>query len=161
LVASSHFIMRDQILAQAVNDLMKENPHLANNAEDFLQKAWDKKIQYEIESFPDYCQEAFEANFKATQALEQIGNKGRFTDSYGWTNDRTMLASYIVPMNLKMFMINLVYFDFWEDSNQKVRDSFMKQICRGGCKEDFKLLLAKVVRHYGSNTGELISKVAA
>lgn len=153
--------LRTHIINEALDSTVKEDKNIIHAPEKLVEKVWQKKIDLEIENFPKYCEEAYLVNYQAAKALRQVGIKGKYTDTYGWSEDGSMLAKYQVPLSLKMFMINLVYYDFWEDSNSKVRDSFMREICRGGCLEDYKLLLAKVVKHYGSDTGKLIEKVAA
>lgn len=153
--------LRQHIINTAVNETVAEDKTIVNAPEEMIKRAWQKKIDMEIQAFPTYCEEAYLANYQAAKALRAVGKKGKYTDTYGWSEDMQFLAKYQVPLALKMFMVNLVYTDFWDDSNAKVRDSFMRQICRGGCMEDYKLLLTKVIKHYGSNTGKLIEKVAA
>jgi hypothetical protein len=52
---------------------------------------------------------------------------------------------YIIPTELYMFMVNLIYRNFWDEENEKVWRSFMKAIMRGDDPMD---LLKKVRLHY-------------
>lgn len=149
---------REQLIAQSVNKAIDERPGIENDLDALIEKTWVNKVELETQMFPEYCQEACIVNYKAQQALRAVGRKGRFTNSYGWSKDRTLLAQYCVPLDLKMYMKNMVYHDFWDDSNARERDSFMKQVCKGGTKTDYQRLLMKVVLHYGTNSAKFIKK---
>lgn len=149
---------REQLIAKSVNKAVDDNPGIENDLDRLIEKTWVNKVEFETQMFPKYCHETCMVNHQAQEALKAVGLKGKFTNSYGWSKDRTLLAQYCVPLDLKMYMRNMVYIDFWEDSNARERDSFMKQVCKGGTSTDYKRLLMKVVLHYGTNSAEFIKK---
>ncbi|MCE5224906.1 MAG: hypothetical protein LLG05_03510 [Porphyromonadaceae bacterium] len=149
---------REEIIQKAINEVVYENKGIERDPIALINKSWQRKAEYETDMFPSYCRHAYEVNFKAQKALYEIGKKGRFTDSYGWSKDRTFLAKWVIPSELKHYMKNMVYVNFWDDSNAKVRDSFMKAVCRGGTLQDYKDLLSKVVLYYGAESGKFITE---
>lgn len=150
--------LKDQIVEQAVNEIVNENKGIERDPIALINRAWERKAEYETKLFPKYCAEAYQANALSQKALKEIGKKGKYTDTYGWSENGHFLAKWVIPSQLKMYMRNMVYVDFWDDSNAKVRDSFMRAVCRGGTDQDYKDLLRKVVLYYGANSGKLITE---
>lgn len=142
---------RENIRDAAVNEALAETPDLAKTTEGFIQRVSQKFFEKQMTMFPSYCQETYQVNFLHNKELEEGGIKGKYTDSYGWSKDRTMKSKWIIPKTLQLFMCNMVYKEFWDDSNAKVRDSFMRQICSGNCNFEYEQLLQKVILYYGAN----------
>lgn len=142
---------REEILDQSISEISDSEKNNRNEA-DIVAKVYDNFMNKQIQKFPEMCQHAHMVNFQEEQFLRNYGNKGKYTDSYGWSENREFKHKWLVPTELRLFMQNLVYRDFWDDSNSKVRDSFMKQVCKGGTKQDFVKLLNKVLVYYnGAN----------
>ena len=151
-------LTREQLVDQAVNEVVYENKGIERDPVALINKAWQRKAEFETKMFPKYCQDAYRANAQAQKALYDVGRRGKYTESYGWSKDGHFLAKWVVPNTLKMYMRNMVYVGFWDDSNAKVRDSFMRSVCRGGTAQDFKDLLSKVVLYYGCESGKFITE---
>lgn len=152
--------LRKAALEDAISNFERATKNLGNNkVEEIVEGVSKKFFENQVKNFPKYCQHAHSVNFQESKFLEQYGNKGKFTDSYGWSKDRTMKHKWVVPMDLKMFMHNIVYRGFWEEENKGVRDWFMKQICKGGTTYDYEQLLKKVVMYYGADYSKPFKKV--
>lgn len=123
---------------------------------DFLDQLVRTFIVKKIEDFPRLCMETRKINNLHNQELEQHSYKtstrmvgGEVVNgTSGWSKDKTFKHKWVIPMDLKVFMRNCIYVNFWDDDNWKVRDSFMRAILRG---DDPLTLLAKVRAYYGSN----------
>lgn len=110
----------------------------------------------QVENFPALVEETRRVNVMHLQELAKHGNKtstkmigGKvYEGTSGWSKDFSMKHKWIVPTQLRHFMRNLVYVDFWDDENAKIRDKFMKDVIKG---EDAYELLRKVKVEYGSN----------
>lgn len=136
------------ILSQAVNAAVAENPNVTDSMEALMFAAHKKFIQMKLDDFPRMCAVARVQNKLLLDELREHGNKGKYTDSYGWSNDGTFKWEFEIPQDLYLFMKCLVYKDFWSQSNKKVHRAFMNAICRG---DDPMTTLMKVKTLYGSN----------
>ena len=150
--------IRKTVRDKTLEDVVRENPRLANSMEGLVKKVSEQFFENQVRMFPEYCAEAYKVN--SIQAKEEFdyGIKGKYTDTYGWSKDGSMKSKWIIPMELKLFMTNIVYKGFWDESNAKVRDSFMRQVCRGGSRHDYDQLLKKVVLYYGAEYGNQFTK---
>lgn len=119
-----------------------------NKCDNFLNRLVHNFIAEKISEFPKLCLDARKVNWIQNKELEAHGIKGKYTDSYGWSKDGNFKHKWVIPTELMFFMRNLIYIDFWDDSNEKVRDSFMRAILRG---DDPMELLKKVRMYYGNN----------
>jgi len=145
---------RHQIIADAVNEIVQEQPGIQNDPVGFATAANNRVIFKMIDYFPLMCEDARKVNQAKYEFYKEHGNKGRFTDTYGWSNDRTMLFDYDIPPDLYHFMQSIVYKDFWSEDNERVWRGFMKKICRSNCPltalEAHELLI-KTKQLYGPN----------
>lgn len=145
---------RQEIVNQAINEVVAEQPCIVNSPCEFAFRANNRVIQKMIDYFPQMCQDAREINQKKYALMREFGNKGKFTDTYGWSNDGTMLFEYDIPPDLYHFMRVAVYKDFWSEDNAKVWKGMMKKICRDTqplSEYEAGNLLVKIKQHYGSN----------
>ena len=126
--------------------------------EDFLMQLSENYVKERIKEFGSLCEDARITNIQHMKQLEQAGNKtptrmigGKVYDgSSGWSKDLSFKHKWVIPNKLRFFMRNLVYVNFWDDSNAKVRDKFMKDVIKG--VDPYELL--KTLRvYYGSNPG--------
>lgn len=116
---------------------------------DFIKEVSKKFIELQLDAFPMYCQVARVQNKLKQDQLFSEGSKGKYTDSYGWSEKGTFKHDYEIPSELYTFMQNLVYSEFWSEDNEKIWRSFMRAICRG---DDPMELLMKVKMIYGNNS---------
>lgn len=119
------------------------------SAEEYIKQVSKRFIELQIDAFPFYCEVARVQNKLKQEELAKYGYKGKYTDTMGWSEDRTMKHDFEIPQELYLFMVNLVYKDFWSEDNEKVWRKFMKRICAG---DDPMQLLIWVKTIYGSNS---------
>ena len=137
------------------NDVANENKNLArSNPTEFIMAVHKKFCERKLEEFPRMCEIARMQNMIKWQDLVKNGNKGKYTDTYGWSDDGQMKFQFEIPQELYHFMQNLVYTGFWETHNTKVADKFMNRLCKG---DDAKQLLVWVRSHYGREMGKVTS----
>lgn len=147
--------LSDQIRTSAINEVSQTHKNLAKtNPEDFIRKCHESFCRKKLEQFPQMCEVARVQNILKWNELYQIGNKGKYTDSYGWSPNGTMRFQFEIPQDLYQFMQNLVYDGFWEAANKKIADRFMNRICKG---ENPSILLTWVRSHYGTEQGKVTS----
>lgn len=142
------------LLEESVNEAVKENPSITGSVDALIEASYQKFLNNKLDDFPRMCEVARVQNKIKLDRLRIYGNKGKYTDTYGWSNDGTFCFEFDVPMDLYMFMINLVYKDFWADSNKKIHRAFMNAVCRG---DDAMTLLMKVKTYYGSNADKSLT----
>lgn len=141
--------------ASVFNQVADENKGLArSNPTEFIMQVHKKFCERKIQDFPNMCEIARVQNMIKWEDLRKNGNKGKYTDSYGWSDDGEMKFQFEIPQELYHFMQNLVYSGFWENDNKKVADKFMNRLCKG---EDPARLLVWVRSHYGREMGKVIS----
>lgn len=140
--------MEPTLLERAVNAAVAEKPNCTDNVEALMFAAHKKFIEMKLDDFPRMCQVARMQNKILLDELKAHGNKGKYTESYGWSNDGSMKWEFEIPQDLYLFMKCLVYKDFWSQDNKKVHRAFMNAICRG---DDPMETLMKVKVLYGSN----------
>lgn len=152
-----------QLLDKALEELNKDAPLRdrkdipKGGMNDFLNQITRKFFEERIKDFPNLCVETRRVNWMHIKELEQVGHKtptryiaGKtYEGTSGWSKDREFKHKWIVPNQLKFFMRNLIYVDFWDDKNAKIRDKFMKGILRG---DDPMTLLLWVRGQYGQNS---------
>lgn len=138
----------EQILVDAVNAAVAEKPSVTDNMESLMLAAHKKFIEMKLDDFPRMCAVARMQNKIRYDELKEVGNKGKYTESYGWSNDGSFKWEFDIPQDLYLFMKCLVYKDFWATDNKKVHRAFMNAICRG---DDPMTILIKVKQLYGSN----------
>jgi hypothetical protein len=142
------------MITDAINELVSENPSIVNSPCEFAHQANNRVIFKMIDHFPQMCEDARQINQTKYKLLKDFGNQGKYTETYGWSNDGTFLFDYDIPPDLYYFMVTAVYKAFWSDDNEKIWKGFMKKICRAQqplTKFEADELLIKVKSIYGSN----------
>lgn len=157
----------EQILEEALREvpLCKRTDISRGQMNDFLDRMVQSFLAKKIEDFPALCAYTRKINLQYNAELEQYGNRSStkmiggqvVNGTTGWSKDGSFKHKWIVPTDLAVFMKNCIYVNFWEDSNKKVRDSFMKAIMRG---DDALTTLGKIRAHYGSDHSSVITEAA-
>lgn len=132
--------MSDELLIAAVNEESRHTKAL-DNIEEFIKKVGKRFIESKLYHFPQLCLEARRVNYLKKQELDKLGNPE------GWSKKKDFKFDYIIPTELYMFMVNMIYRNFWAEENERVWRSFMRGIMRG---TDPMELLKKVRIYYGS-----------
>lgn len=133
--------IQEAVLADSVNEVMKEKPSATQNLNDFVQRVSKKFIEKKLDSFP-YIVEVFRVQNKLRlDELRQQGNEK------GWSEKGDFKFDFDIPSELYYFMVNLVYREFWSEDNEKVWRPFLKALLRGS---DPIETLTKVKMIYGS-----------
>jgi hypothetical protein len=136
----------------AFKTVQLRNPNLAiHNPRQFMKEVCDEYITQRIQAFPEMCETARIQNALKWQDLQKNGHQGKYTGTYGWSESGDYCFKYDVPEELFLFMQNLIYKDFWSDSNKNIREKFMKRVCAG---DDPGRLLIWVKSQYGANSQE-------
>lgn len=142
----------EKLREYSVQSVLKEKPNLSvQNPIQFIKEVTKKFIEAQLDNFPFLCQVTRTQNYLKWKELEETSNKGKYTDSYGWSKDKTFKFDYEIPREMYLFMTNLVYKDFWEKANEKVWRKFMKKVCDGDDPEQILIWVKKI---YGSNKQE-------
>lgn len=139
----------ENIINNAVDEVVKEAPQAVESPRDLVERVTQKFIEAKIADFPRMCDVAYVMNKQKRELLEQTGRKGKFTDTYGWSEDGNTLAEYDIPQDLYNFMQIFVYKDFWGNENAHIWRPFMKKICRGMIAYDAMQLFMKLKRFFG------------
>lgn len=141
--------MENKILDSAVDTVIKETPNVQEDPRALVERVTHEFIKEKINDFPRMCQVAGIMNKEKRQMLEEVGNKGKYTDSYGWSEDGTMLADYDIPQDLYNFMTTFIYKEFWSNDNQRVWRKFMDKICKGLPDYEYMELFVKLKNYFG------------
>lgn len=141
--------IRDTMLAEATNEVMLEKPNATDNLEDFFNRVSKRFLEKKLDDFPRMCQIARVQNKIKLEELQKDSYAGKYTDSIGWSKDGSFKFEFEIPEELYLFMINLVYREFWGDDNKKVWRAFMNAVCRG---DNAMELLMKTKMIYGPNS---------
>jgi hypothetical protein len=136
----------------AFKTVTSKYPNLAReNQALFIKEVCNEFIIQQVQSFPEMCDVARVQNAILWNDIKKNGKQGKYTGSYGWSENGDFCFKYDVPQDLYLFMQNLVYKDFWDDSNKKVREKFMQMVLRG---DDPERILIWTKGQYGSNKQE-------
>lgn len=114
----------------------------------FMEALAEEGLKVWLEFFPQICEELRQVNYEKWKLLNEIGNKGKFTESAGWSPSGLFKFEYEYTPEFYFFMKNYVYSGFFEDDNKKVKRRFMNRLLRGDNPMD---LLLQVKKLYGSN----------
>lgn len=123
---------------EAVNEVTKHTKAL-DNMDEFIKKVGKQFVESKLYNFPKLCLETQRVNYLKIKENEALGNPE------GWSKKKDFKFDYIIPNELYMFMVNMVYRDFWAEENERVWRSFMRGIMRGSEPME---LLRKVRLHY-------------
>lgn len=142
--------INSQLRETAIREVVKEQTiHKRKlSAFDFVKAVSKKFIELQIDNFPTLCDITRVQNKLKWDEINATGKKGKYTDSMGWSENGEFKFDYEIPEEMYLFMTNLVYHDFWSNSNRKVWREFMKRICQGADAME-TLMWAKMI--YGSN----------
>jgi hypothetical protein len=144
-----------RVRTASINEVSRVTGSLAKtNQTEFINQVHKEFCRRKLLEFPRMCEIARVQNFLKWQELNAIGNKGKYTDSMGWSENHTMKFQFEIPQELYMFMQNLIYDKFWEQENKKIADKFMNRVCKG---EDPERLLCWVRSFYGTDQGKVTS----
>lgn len=124
-------ILNEKARTDSANEVVREHPGIQNNLEEFIRAVGKKFITKQINNFPYLCEVTRCQNLLEFENNRKHGKKGKYTDSYGWSEDGTFKFDYKIPQEMYLFMQNLVYQDFWSDDNERVWRRFMKRVCDG------------------------------
>lgn len=133
-------VNHEQLRDYAVNEFVKKHPKAFCHILDGGKELMEGFIKAKLYNFPNLCAETRRVNYLKQKELDKLGNPG------GWSDKKDFKFDYTIPRDLYMFMINMVYKEFWCEDNEKVWRSFMKAIMRG---DDSGELLKKIKVHYG------------
>jgi hypothetical protein len=138
------------IINRAIDEVEKENPHAVESPRELIERVTNKFIQAKIAEFPAMCDVAFVMHRDKQKLLEETGRKGKFTDTYGWSEDGNTLAEYDIPQELYNFMQVFVYKDFWGNDNAHIWRPFMKKITKSRLiAYDATALFVKLKKYFG------------
>lgn len=141
--------MENEILNNAIDKAVLEKPNIQEDPRALVERVTNQFIKDKIADFPRMCQIAGMMNKDKQKELQEIGRKGKFTDTYGWSEDGTILADYDIPQDLYNFMTTFVYRDFWASDNDKIWRKFMMKICKGLADYEYLELFVKLKNYYG------------
>lgn len=129
------------VLTNAVNEVVKEKPRVRLNLRELIERTSQRFIQDKLNDFSRMCL-VFRVQNKIK--LDELRAQG---DEAGWSETKNFKFDYEIPTELYMFMINLVYRDFWKEENEKVWRPFLRSLMKG---YDPIETLMKVKAIYGS-----------
>lgn len=141
-----------QIIDHAVDTAVNAKANIVESPRELVQRVANEFIKAKIDEFPRMCQVAGVLNAEKRRLMQEVGRKGKFTDTYGWSEDGTILADYDIPQELYTFMNVFVYKDFWGNANDRIWRGFMKKVCSGMTDYDAMALFVKLKRHFGDTT---------
>lgn len=145
-----------KLFAEAANEARQKYSPISE-LEAYVRETGRILMQKQLDFFPFLVDDFLIKNKLARQEMEQHGHKGRFTDTWGWSEDGTQKFKYEIPKLLYLFMVNAVYKGFWEKDNEKISDQFLRRLLSG---DDAMSTLMWVKSIYGANkhlvkTGEV------
>lgn len=135
-------------VAKQYSGLAKQDPI------EFIKLCHKKFCENKLQAFPYMCQVARTQNYLKWKELNEIGQKGKYTNSTGWSENHKFKFDYEIPEELYQFMQNLVYQDFWTEENRPIWRKFMKKVCDGA---DPEYILKWVRAQYGADAGKVTS----
>lgn len=143
--------VNDALRESAVQDSLKEQSIRKRKLGpmEFIKDVSKRFIEKQLDFFPQLCEITRVQNKIKFDELRAADTKGKYTDSYGWSDSKEFKFEYEIPSELHLFMTNLVYRDFWSNENKHISRAFMKKILAG---EDAMQTLMWVKSIYGSNS---------
>jgi hypothetical protein len=133
---------QDELLSHSVNELVRKHPKAFYNLTDEgAKELMENFIKAKLADFPNLCIETRRVNWLRRKQLKEMDN------AKGWSPKKNFKLDYVIPRELYMFMINMVYRKFWAEEEERAWRSFMKAIMRG---DDSTALLRKVKVYYGA-----------
>src|SRR3989337_1138881 len=105
-------IADEDLRVSAVNEVSKHIKAL-DNVEEFIKKVGKQFVESKLQNFPRLCLETRRVNFLKKQELDRLGNPE------GWSASKDFKFDYIIPNELYMFMVNMIYRNFWAEENER------------------------------------------
>lgn len=139
--------LMEVIREEASRRIVKEGAYKGVNG--FIEKLAHESLVVWLEYFPNICREMVRVNKAKMNVLKEVSSKGRFTESYGWSESRDFKFEYEYTPEFYFFMTNYVYYDFFSNENKKIYRRFMKKLFNG---EDAIETLMWAKKIYGSNS---------
>lgn len=140
-------VLNEELRRDAIREIQKEKPHLPPF--EFIKHVGARFIEKQLDAFPYLCEITQVQNKLKWDELKETSAKGKYTESYGWSESHQFKFDYEIPQELYLFMVNLVYADFWSEDNERTWRKFMKRVCNGSDPME-TLMWAKSI--YGNNT---------
>jgi len=132
-------VSSEDLRTLSANQVMADNPGLESSPDALVAAIYKQYVDNKLYAFPRLCLEARRVNQLKWKEYETQGN------AKGWSDKKNFKFDYEIPRELYLFMVNMVYRNFWSSENSKVWRSFMNQMLRG---DDPQGLLRKVKVHY-------------
>lgn len=146
LMAHPQKTLMEEIREEAAARIVKQGN--CKGVQGFMDRLIEESLVVWLEYFPRICQEVRRINYEKRKLMREISNKGKFTDSYGWSDSGETKWEYEWTPEFYFFFTNYVYRQFFDEENKKVYNKFMKRLMRG---DDAIELLMSVKKVYGSN----------
>lgn len=115
----------------------------------FLELLVEESVAVWLEFFPRIIAEMRRVNYEKQKIMIEMSTKGKFTESYGWSESRDFKFEYEHTPEFYFFMENYVYEKFFANENKKVYRRSMRMWMRG---DDPMEVLIRVKQIYGSNS---------
>lgn len=143
--------INDQLRESAVADCLKDQSIRRRKLGpmEFIKDVSKRFIEKQLDFFPTLCEITRMQNKLKLDELKATGRRGKYTESYGWSENGDFKFEYEIPSELHLFMTNLVYKDFWSNDNKAIWRAFMRKILQGSDAME-TLMWAKSI--YGSNS---------
>jgi len=138
--------LMEQIRQEAARRVVKHGKYRGIGT--FMDQLVEVSLVVWLEFMPKIFEEVRRVNYEKMKLLQEIGNKGKFTDSYGWSENREFKFEYEYTPELYFFMTSYVYADFFSSANKKVYRRFMKKLMAGNDAIETIMWAKKI---YGSN----------
>jgi hypothetical protein len=115
-------ISNEDLRIAAVNEVSR-NTKALDNLDEFVKKVGKQFIESKLYHFPRLCLETRRVNFLKKQELDRLGNPE------GWSGKKDFKFDYTIPSELYMFMVNMIYREFWAEETK----GFGGHLCAGLC----------------------------
>lgn len=145
-IVSAPPTIMEQIREEATKRIMQQGNCRGMQA--YIERIAEESLKVWLEFFPMICAEMRKVNYEKKKFLEALGNKGKFTESYGWSEGMEFKWEYEYTPEFYFFMTNYVYIDFFSNENKDVCRLFMKKILRGDEAIETLMWVKKI---YGNN----------
>lgn len=139
--------LMEQIREEAARRIYARSTRIGIN--EFMECLVEESLKVWLEYFPMIVSEMRRVNYEKWKILKETSEKGKFTESYGWSESRDFKFEYEYTPEFYFFMNNYVYSGFFDNDNKKVYNRFMRRLMRGDDPMESLLAVKKI---YGSNS---------
>lgn len=119
----------EQIREEATRRIMLKGD--CRGVQAYIERIAEESLVVWLEYFPMICAEMRTVNRNKRKLLETFGKKGKYTDSYGWSDKGEFKWEFEYTPEFYFFMTNYVYSGFFDNDNKRIQREFMKRILRG------------------------------